>query len=245
MAVKADTNTVHTLCQRYKILGDVESDLEIQVGYLRIFKKNILPNSQTETQRAKTLQQIETLAAKLKQAVEGLTFSDRSALDDQFFFGADTRVFDSANELIEDVGCFDLAGSLIPCIEAAAKDVRGRLQDVGQPSRPKVTERQADYIRCIAQTLKRAALCPPTVRRQHRRISARDGAALARFRKKPLEGPRRPPGGPLRRGRQARAADRPRPQPGRSVRRDARGGPERVRRPWRELRARPVHGAAR
>jgi len=160
MVAKANTDKIHALCQKCKISKDVEADLEIQVSYLRMFKTKILPASQTESQRAKAFQQIELLAAKLKQAIEGLTFGDRAALDDQFFFVGDIRVLDSTLELVEDPSVFDLAGSLIPRIEGAAKDVRGRLQGVGQPSRPKVTGRQAEYVMCIAKVLKRANITP-------------------------------------------------------------------------------------
>ncbi|MBK6367060.1 MAG: hypothetical protein IPF65_07315 [Polaromonas sp.] len=43
------------LCKGYKIPVDVLSELNWQVAYLRVFKKNILPNSLTETQRRKRL----------------------------------------------------------------------------------------------------------------------------------------------------------------------------------------------
>lgn len=157
--VSANRNELHKLCESYRISAGVESALKRHVEELRLFKKEILPKSQTATQSAKALLQIETLAAKLRKAVVGLTFLDRMALDDEYF-GVDDPGFDQAFERTGDHCAFDLAGKLIPGIEDAARNVRERIKDAGKAGAPKVTERQADFIRCIAQTLKRASIAP-------------------------------------------------------------------------------------
>ena len=147
------------LCAKCGISDYVKLDLEAQVEYLRTFKKVILPSTQTATQRAKTFTQIEALSAKLRTAIEGLSFEDRSALDCEYF-GIDELGFEDVYEVVGNPRAFDVAGHLIPAIEAAVRSVRDRLQGVGKPGQPPLTERQADFIRCIAQTLKRADIAP-------------------------------------------------------------------------------------
>ncbi|MBK6367059.1 MAG: hypothetical protein IPF65_07310 [Polaromonas sp.] len=95
----------------------------------------------------------------MRRAIEGLTFVDRNALDNEFF-GVDEPNFLKCFEFVGDARSFDLAGSLIPCIEAAAQKTQARFVGAGLAGAPKLTERQADFIRCIAGALKPAGITP-------------------------------------------------------------------------------------
>ena len=150
---------LYELCAKHEISDYVKYDLEMQVEHLRIFKNVILPITQTATQRAKAFTQIEALLAKLRSAIEELSFEDRSALDNEYF-GIDEPGFEDVYEVVGNPLAFDVAGHLIPAIEASVRGVRGRLQGVGKSGQPPITEKQADCIRCIAQTLKRADIAP-------------------------------------------------------------------------------------
>lgn len=160
MAQTEDHNSLSSVCRRHGVPKAVEADLELQAGHLRIFKTKLLPQSNTESQRAKSLQKIELLAIDLKREIELLGLEDRDALDNQYFFDSDIFVFRAALDRAENTDAFDLAGYVLPKVEVAAQIVRSRLKGAGLKSRPKVTERQADYVRCIAQVLMRANVIP-------------------------------------------------------------------------------------
>lgn len=147
------------LCEKLEISADVMAGLEAQVGYLRTFKNEILPNSQTPAQRTKSMQRIEALVIDLKKAVEGLPMEDRWDLDNQFLV-VSKPPFELTYETVEEATFFDIGGSLLPGIGNAAAIVRGRLGSVKSTGRPPVTARQADFVRCIAQVLKRANVVP-------------------------------------------------------------------------------------
>lgn len=150
---------LYELCVKHDISDDVKYDLKMLVEHLHIFKKEILPSTQTVTQRAKTFQKIEALSAKLRTAIEGLSFEDRSALDCEYF-GLNEPGFEDVYYLVGNSRSFDVAGHLLPSIEVSVRSVRDNLRDVRKPGQPPMTERQVDFIRCIAQYLKRANIAP-------------------------------------------------------------------------------------
>lgn len=84
---------------------------------------------------------------------------DRWNLDDQFLV-VNKPPFALTFETMEENTFFDIGGSLLPGIGNAAAIVRGRLETVKSTGRPPVTARQADFIRCIAQVLKKANVAP-------------------------------------------------------------------------------------
>lgn len=150
---------IFALCDKYDISDDVKYDLELLVAQLSIFKNEILPSSQTETQRAKALQRIEALSAKLRSAIEGLSFEDRSALDCEYF-GVNEPGFEEVHSRVGNSRSFDLVDHLLPDFEALVRTVRDRIKGIGESGQPPMTERQADFIRCIAQVVKRANIAP-------------------------------------------------------------------------------------
>lgn len=150
-------NEVSALCKRIKVLASVEVKLGHQVDYLRIFKHQILPNTPTVTERAISLKRIETLAVEMKKAVESLSLDDRLALDDEFFNAELSAWWNSDGG---DPEAFDLAGRLLPRVAKSAISVRERIKGIGQPGAQKMTERQVEFIRCIAQAVKPAGIVP-------------------------------------------------------------------------------------
>lgn len=159
VAMAVEKNRLHGLCEKYAIDSYIEKRLNHQVEYLVIFKKDILPNTKTETQREKALREIETYAGKLKDAIKALSFEDRMSLDDEFF-DVNTPGFFKLFDTLEEAQAFDLAGSLLPRLERAAITIKERIDNVGKSGAPKITHRQADFIRCIAQVLKPANIEP-------------------------------------------------------------------------------------
>lgn len=159
MMTGGKTSALRKLCEIHRISPDVVSALEWQAGHLRTFKDEILPPPQTPTRRAKALERVATLAAELRGAIEELPFDERLALDNEFF-GVDEPGFPDAFELVGDARAFDLGGDTVPGIERAAQAVLARLTGVHAAGAPKVTERYADFIRCIAQELKPANIAP-------------------------------------------------------------------------------------
>lgn len=159
MTAREGKSPIRTLCEIHRLPDEVASALEWQAGLLITFKKEILPESQTPTQRAKAFQQIILLAAQLQGAIENLHFEDRFNLDNEFF-GSNEPSFLSALDFVGDARAFDLANITVPAIQDAAKKVQARLGAFGKAGAPELTKRQADFIRCIAQELNHANIKP-------------------------------------------------------------------------------------
>lgn len=159
VAMTYENDSLRGLCEKYGISPAIEAQLNKQIEYLRLFKNEIQPNTITETQQAKALEEIQTYANKLKGAIEALQWEDRMALDNEFF-GVNQPGFSEIFYLVNDSQAFDLAGQMLPRLERAAKTTRERIANVGKSGRPTITARQADFIRCIAQNLKQADIKP-------------------------------------------------------------------------------------
>lgn len=140
-------NELHRACKMYGISIHVESTLQRLVEDMRMVKAEVWAKSKTAGERKDKFEQIEHLAFKLKLAIMGLTFEDRMALDSEYFGYPGDPHFNLVLELVEHPKVFDLAGTLIPDVENAARNVRGTIKDVG------IIARHADFIRCIAQAL--------------------------------------------------------------------------------------------
>jgi len=138
---------LHRVCKMYGIPIHVESKLQGLVEDMRMVKAKVWAKSKTAGERKDKFEQIEHLAFKLKMAIMGLKFEDRAALDSEYFGYPGDPHFNLMLELVEDPKVLDLAGSLIPDVENAARNVRSTIKGVG------IIARHADFIRCIAQAL--------------------------------------------------------------------------------------------
>jgi hypothetical protein len=157
--IETGSERLRRLCVEYRVPASVEDALKRQAGYIAAWRSKVLPVDRTPTQRANALKRIETMAEKLKKEIEGLTFADRWVLDDVYFDLEGPRFFD-ALESGADLTQLDLGGFVLPELQRAAATVRSRIPGVGKAGAQPLTERQADFIRCIAQSVKPAGLVP-------------------------------------------------------------------------------------
>lgn len=146
-------------CAEFEVSERVEKKLTQQAGYIAMWRSSILPNDMTPTQRAKALGRVGSMAKKLAEEIEGLPFFDRSALDD-VYFGVPAML--EAVEAGADPDQFDLGGFVLPRLQQAAAHVQKNIAGTGKAGAPAMTERQADFIRCIAQSVKPAGITPST-----------------------------------------------------------------------------------
>ena len=161
---RGERTELHYVCKRLGIPFQVEERLQRVVNDLYVFQEVTFPAS-NKTQRVEELRQVANLAFQLTQAIKGLTFEDRRALENEYF----TRPGDPPGcEIVTDgvmlprdprylpvePRYFALPSKVIPDIENAAKNVCAKIEGAGKAGRPKVIDRYADFIKHIAMTLK-------------------------------------------------------------------------------------------
>jgi|GEM_PF-6277802 len=168
---KYEAPVLPEVCKRFGITAQVELELQRLVEDLRLFKKTELIQSAkqrtTSMRRAKQLQQINKLAAELKQAIVELTYQDRMDLNYEYLRlpGAPGRVTCSDAVLqvrLNDCSSvetrsFVLPEKVIPDIENAAIEVLKRIIIKNYDGKP---ERLADFIRHIAIILTPTKIVP-------------------------------------------------------------------------------------
>ncbi|WP_439113732.1 hypothetical protein [Hydrogenophaga sp.] len=146
-------------CAEFEISEQVEVKLSQQAKFIAEWRSSIYPNDLTPTRRAKALARIEAMAKKLAEEIEGLPFGDRLALDGAYFEPDRPAILDAVEAGAEPEQ-FDLGGFVLPRLQQAAAHVQKGIIGVGKAGAPPMTERQADFIRCIAQSLKPAGVAP-------------------------------------------------------------------------------------
>lgn len=129
------------LCADYGISDEVEATLIRQAGFIATWRDQIRPNELTSAQRVKKLQRIQSLALELQQEIETLPFLDRWALD-------------------AGLSTLDFAGVEMPLMRRSVEDRISYVQKDIKTGAPPLTDRQADFIRCIAQVLKPTNIAP-------------------------------------------------------------------------------------
>lgn len=157
--IETGSQRLRRLCVEYKVPNEVEEVLLRQAEFIAEWRSSIRPESKTPSQRAGSLKRIADLAEKLKEQIESLPFSDRLALDNAYF-EPDRPVILDAVEGGADPRQFDLGGFVLPELQRAAISVERQIRGVGKTGAQSLTERQADFIRCIAQSVKPAGLVP-------------------------------------------------------------------------------------
>ncbi|MDD2610525.1 MAG: hypothetical protein PHX60_12720 [Giesbergeria sp.] len=147
-------DSLRKICADSRITESVANGLIRQAEFLKRWKEEIRPATPTETARVRSLQKISELADKLKNAIDGLEFEDRLALDSEFFSYDD--MLDTGTPARE----LDLGGYVVPRITIAASRAIERIPSSGKAGAAKLIHRQADFIRCIASEVMPAGIVP-------------------------------------------------------------------------------------
>lgn len=148
-------NSLERICaDSGRISESVAIGLKRQAEHLKCWRDEIRPATLTEKGRVNSLRKISELADKLKIAINSLEFQDRVALDSEFFNPSYLL-----NETIP-AHELDLGGFVVPQLKTAACRAIDRIPDSEKAGAQKTIDRQADFIRCIASTLKPAGIVP-------------------------------------------------------------------------------------
>lgn len=139
---------------------DVALELRQQVVNLRMWRDELMTTKPTRTQRVNALNAIAKLAEQMEQAVNDLGLEDQVALDAEFFEVPGDGVWFRALVEVLPVRALDLGGFVIPHVAQAARAAADRIPGASGPGREKMTDRQADLIRCIASAVKPAGMVP-------------------------------------------------------------------------------------
>lgn len=147
--------SLRAVCRAHGLAAHVEEDLVEQASNLRWIKENVLPDdaNRTAAARSTALLKVSAAAGVLKSAIEALAFYDRLKLDDDAFA-----------ELLDDervpAQLLDLAGSLIPRVEATAQSMGAAYRENAKAGRPVAAPRHRELLICIARVLLRANIIP-------------------------------------------------------------------------------------
>ena len=157
--VESGSELLRRRCVEFSVPKEVEIALTTHAGYIAEWRSRIYPNDMTPTKRAKALARIADMTDELRKEVERLPLLDRMALDDVYFAQFKPGIIEAIDAGAEPTQ-FDLGGFALPRLQHAADLVRRRIVNVGKAGAPPMTERQADFIRCIAQCVKPANIVP-------------------------------------------------------------------------------------